>query len=161
IPLSSLLDPVLVPSTIARVLGLKEAETQTLLEQLQEYLQQRRILLILDNFEQVLPAAPLIAELLVACPALSVLVTSRAVLHLSGEHQFPVLPLTVPDLAHLPPLDNLMQTPAVALCIQRMKSARPDFQLTEANARIVAEICTHLDGLPLAIELAAARIKLL
>src|SRR5215469_13260397 len=102
-----------------------------------------------------------ISELLVACPTLQVLVTSRAVLHLSGEHQFPVLPLPVPDLEHLPPLDNLAQTPAMALCVQRMQSACPDFQLTEANAPILAEICTHLDGLPLAIELAAARIKLL
>ncbi len=161
VPLSSLLDSALVPSALARVLGLKEAETQPLLEQLKEYLRQRRILLVLDNFEHVLPAAPPISELLVACPALQVLVTSRAVLHLSGEQQFPVLPLPVPDLAHLPPLDHLAQTPAVALCIQRMKSARPDFQLTEANARVVAEICTHLDGLPLAFELAAARIKLL
>lgn len=161
VPLSSLLDPALVPSAIARVLGLKEAGTQTLPEQLKAYLQQRHLLLVLDNFEHVLPAAPLISELLAACHALQVLVTSRAVLHLSGEHQFPVLPLTLPDLAPLPPLDNLAQTPAVALCLQRMQSARPDFQLTEANARVVAEICTHLDGLPLAIELAAARIKLL
>ncbi len=161
VPLSSLLDPALVPSAIAMILGLKEAETKTLPEQLKEYLQQRHLLLVLDNFEHVLPAAPLISELLAACPALQVLVTSRAVLHLSGEHQFLVLPLTLPDLAHLPPLDNLGQTPAVALCLQRMQSARPDFQLTEANARVLAEICTHLDGLPLAIELAAARIKLL
>jgi predicted ATPase/DNA-binding CsgD family transcriptional regulator len=161
VPLSSLLDPALVPSAIAGVLGLKEAETQTLPEQLKGYLQQRHLLLVLDNFEHVLSAAPLISELLAACPALQVLVTSRALLHLSGEHQFPVLPLPVPDLAHLPPLDNLAQTPAVALCLQRMQSARPDFQLTEANAHVMAEICTHLDGLPLAIELAAARIKLL
>jgi predicted ATPase/DNA-binding CsgD family transcriptional regulator len=160
VPLSSILDPALVPSAIARVLGLKEAETQTL-EQFKAYLQQRHLLLVLDNFEHVLPAAPLISELLAACPTLQVLVTSRAVLHLSGEHQFPVLPLTLPDLVYLPPLDNLAQTPAVALCVQRMQSARPDFQLTEANARVLAEICTHLDGLPLAIELAAARIKLL
>jgi predicted ATPase/DNA-binding CsgD family transcriptional regulator len=161
VPLSSLLDPALVPSAIARALGLQEAGTKTLPEQLKAYLQQRHLLLVLDNFEHVLPAAPLISELLAACPALHVLVTSRAILHLSGEHQFPVQQLTLPDLAHLLPLDNLAQTPAVALCIQRMKSARPDFQLTEANARVVAEICTHLDGLPLAIELAAARIKLL
>jgi len=161
VPLSALLDPALVPSAIARVLGLKEAETRTLPEQLKACLQQRHLLLVLDNFEHVLAAAPLISELLVACPALHVLVTSRAVLHLSGEHQFPVLPLMLPDLAHLPPLDKLAQTPAVALCLQRMQSARPDFQLTEANAHVVAEICAHLDGLPLAIELAAARIKLL
>ena len=161
VPLSSILDPAHVPSAIARVLGLKEAETQTLPEQLKGYLQQRHLLLVLDNFEHVLPAAPLISEVLASCPALQVLVTSRAVLHLSGEHQFPVLPLPVPDLAHLPPLDNLAQTPAVALCFQRMKSARPDCQLTEANAPVLAEICRHLDGLPLAIELAAARIKLL
>ena len=161
VPLSSILDPALVPSAIARVLGLKEAETQTLPEQFKGYLQQRHLLLVLDNFEHVLPAAPLISELLAACPTLQVLVTSRAVLHLSGEHQFPVLPLPVPDLEHLPPLDNLAQTPAMALCVQRMQSACPDFQLTEANAPVLAEISTYLDGLPLAIELAAARIKLL
>ena len=161
VPLSSLLDPGLVLSAIARALGLKEAETQPLHGQLKAHLQQRHLLLVLDNFEHVLSAAPLISELLVACPALHVLVTSRAVLHLSGEHQFPVLPLPLPDLAHLPPLETLAQTPAVALCLQRMQSARPDFQLTEANARVLAAICTHLDGLPLAIELAAARINLL
>jgi len=161
VTLSSILDPALVPSAIARVLGLKEAETQTLPEQFKGYLQQRHLLLVLDNFEHVLPAAPLISELLAACPTLQVLVTSRAVLHLSGEHQFPVLPLPVPDLEHLPPLDNLAQTPAMALCVQRMQSACPDFQLTEANAPVLAEISTYLDGLPLAIELAAARIKLL
>jgi predicted ATPase/DNA-binding CsgD family transcriptional regulator len=161
ISLSSILDPALVLSTITQVLGLKEAQLQTLLEQLKEYLQQRHTLLILDNFEQVLPAALLISELLTACPALKVLVTSRAVLHLSGEHQFPVLPLSIPDLEHLPPLDILAQTPAVALCLQRMQSVRPDFQLTETNAQALAQICAHLGGLPLAIELAAARINLL
>jgi DNA-binding CsgD family transcriptional regulator len=107
VPLSSILDPALVPSAIARVLGLKEAETQTLPELFKGYLQQRHLLLVLDNFEHVLPAASLISELLAACPTLRVLVTSRAVLHLSGEHQFPLLPLPVPDLENLPLLDNL------------------------------------------------------
>ena len=102
VPLSSLLDPALVPSAIARVLGLKEAGTKTLPEQLKAYLQQRNTLLVLDNFEQVLSAAPLISELLASCPALRVLVTSRAVLHLSGERQFPILPLPLPDLVDLP-----------------------------------------------------------
>jgi predicted ATPase/DNA-binding CsgD family transcriptional regulator len=161
VPLSSLRDPGLVLSAIAQALGLQVVATPTLLEQLIAFLHPRPRLLVLDNFEQVLPAAPLISELLAACPSLQVLVTSRTVLHLSGEQQFPVLPLPVPVPAPLPPLDTLAQTPAIALCLQRMQSIRPDFQLTAANAHALAAICTHLDGLPLAIELAAARIKLL
>ena len=119
------------------------------------------MLLLLDNFEQVVAAAPVVAELLVGCPKLKVLVTSREVLRLSGEHEFPVPPLALPDLQRLPALEPLSQYAAVALFIQRALAVKPDFTVTNANAPAVAEICVRLDGLPLAIELAAARIRLL
>ena len=118
------------------------------------------MLLVLDNFEQVVAAAPLVAELLAACPRLKCLVTSRVVLRLSGEHEFPVPPLDLPDPRHLPAVETLSQYAAVALFIQRALAVKPDFRVDNANAPAVAEICVRLDGLPLAIELAAARIKL-
>ncbi len=119
------------------------------------------MLLVLDNFEQVVSAAVQVAELLPACPRLKVIVTSREVLHVRGEQEFPVPPLSVPDPKHLPDLVALSQYEAVALFIQRAQAARPGFQVTTANAPAIASICARLDGLPLAIELAAARIKLL
>ena len=119
------------------------------------------MLLVLDNFEQVVAVAPLVAELLAACPRLKCLVTSRVVLRLSGEHEFPVPPLELPDPRRLPAVDALSQYAAVALFIQRALAVKPDFRVDNANAPAVAEICVRLDGLPLAIELAAARIKLL
>jgi predicted ATPase len=109
----------------------------------------------------VVAAAPLVAELLAACPGLKVLVTSLAPLHLRGEHEFPVPPLALPDLRRLPPVETLSQYAAVALFIQRVLAVRPDFAVTNENAPAVAEICHRLDGLPLAIELAAARVRLL
>ena len=105
-------------------------------------------------------AAEQVAALLTACPQLKVLVTSREVLHVRAEHEFPVPPLAVPDPDHLPDLAALSQYAAVALFLQRAQAVKPDFQLTDANARAIAEICARLDGLPLAIELAAARMKL-
>ena len=131
-----------------------------LLESLKESLQDRQMLLVLDNFEQVVAAAPLVAELLAACPRLKCLVTSRVVLRLSGEHEFPVPPLELPDPRRLPAIDTLSQYAAVELFIQRALAVRPDFRVDNDNAPAVAEICVRLDGLPLAIELAAARIKL-
>ena len=119
------------------------------------------MLLVLDNFEQVVAVAPLVAELLATCPRLKCLVTSRVVLRLSGEHEFPVPPLELPDPRRLPAVDALSQYAAVALFIQRALAVKPDFRVDNANAPAVAEICVRLDGLPLAIELAAARIKLL
>jgi predicted ATPase len=119
------------------------------------------LLLVLDNFEQVVAAAPQLSELLSACPHLKILVTSRAVLHLRGEHVFPVPPLALPDLTQLPESETLSQVAAVALFLQRAWATKPDLQLTSPNARAIAEICVQLDGLPLAIELAAARSKLL
>jgi predicted ATPase/class 3 adenylate cyclase len=160
VPLAAIRDPTLVPSSIARTLGIQEKAGQLLLESLKESLQDQQMLLLLDNFEQVVAAAPLVAELLAACPRLKCLVTSRVVLRLSGEHEFPVPPLELPDPWRLPTVDTLSQYAAVELFIQRALAVRPDFRVDNANAPAVAEICVRLDGLPLAIELAAARIKL-
>ncbi len=158
--LASVRDPNLVLFTIAQVVGVTEMGGQSLLERLKDYLRGKAMLLFVDNFEHVLAAAPLLAELLEASPWLKVLLTSRTVLHLYGEHEFAVPPLALPDPRRLPPLDVLAQTPAVALFVQRAQAVKPDFALTETHASTVAAICARLDGLPLAIELAAARIKL-
>ncbi|HEY6410169.1 MAG TPA: hypothetical protein VIY29_22160, partial [Ktedonobacteraceae bacterium] len=125
------------------------------------YLQYKQLLLVLDNFEQVIPAALQVAELLASCPQLKVIVTSREVLRIRHEHQFPVPPLALPDVEHLPDVASLSEYAAVALFVQRAQAIKPDFMITKANAQAIAEICVRLDGLPLAIELAAARIKLL
>jgi predicted ATPase/DNA-binding CsgD family transcriptional regulator len=151
----------LVVPTIAQVLDIKELTEQPVLDLLKAFLREKQLLLLLDNFEQVVSAAVQVAELLAACPQLKVLVTSRMVLHVQAEHEFAVPPLSMADPRHLPDVVALSQYEALALFIQRAQAARPEFQLTNANARAVAEICQHLDGLPLAIELAAARIKLL
>jgi predicted ATPase len=161
VPLAPIRDPALVASSIARTLGIQETAGQALLDSLQESLQDQQMLLVLDNFEQVVAAALLVAELLAACPRLKCLVTSRVVLRLSGEHEFPVPPLELPDPRRLPAINTLSQYAAVALFIQRALAVKPDFRVDNANAPAVAEICVRLDGLPLAIELAAARIKLL
>jgi predicted ATPase len=161
VDLSALRDPALVTSTIARSVGVHETGDEALLQTLSRHLSTRELLLVLDNFEQLLPAAPIVADLLHACPRLKVLVTSRAALRLSGEHEVPVPPLAVPDLRQLPEIEVLTQYEAVALFLQRAQAVRPDFQVTTANAAVIAELCTRLDGLPLAIELAAARVKLL
>ena len=159
--LAPISDPTFVVSTIAQTLELKESGDQSLLDLLQGFLQDKQLLLLLDNFEQVLNVASQLAELLAACPKLKVLVTSRFVLHLRGEQEFTVPPLQHPDPKHLPDLAVLSQYEAVELFIARAQAVKPEFQLTTANAPIIAEICTRLDGLPLAIELAAARSKLL
>ncbi len=157
--LAPLSDPELVVPTIVQALGLKEAIGQSPLELLSAWLREKALLL-LDNFEQVVGAAVEVAELLAHCPKLNVLVTSRAVLHVRGEQEFAVPPLAVPDPNHLPDLVVLSQYEAVALFIIRAQAVKPDFQMTNATAPAVAEICVCLDGLPLALELAAARIKL-
>jgi predicted ATPase len=160
VDLAPIRDPALVASTIAETLGLKETGTQPLVQQLRTYLRGKMVLLLLDNFEQVLDAALLVAELLTDAPALKILVTSRELLHLRGEHECAVPPLALPDRAHLPPLERLTQYAAVQLFIARAQAAKSDFAVTNATAPAVAEICAQVDGLPLAIELAAARIKL-
>ena len=154
-------DPALVAPTIAETLGVRDAGGRPLRESLEDYLQDKQLLLVLDNFEQVLGAAPLVAELLARAPELKILVTSRAVLHLRGEHEFPVPPLALPDPGSLPSVGAMSQYAAVALFIERAAAVNPDFAVTNENAPAVAEICHRLDGLPLAIELAAARIRLL
>ena len=131
------------------------------MEYLKTFLREKQSLLLLDNFEQVVDAAPDIAELLVACPRLKILVTSRAALHLSGEHEFPLPPLALPDGTSPLPVHELTQYAAIALFLQRAMAIKPDFDVTTANVQTIAMICRRLDGLPLAIELAAARIKLL
>lgn len=164
VPLSALTDPDLVASVIVQALGIGEAGGQSPLEILKRNLQdslRAPVLLLLDNFEHLVPAAPVVAEILAAGPNLKILVTSRAALHLYGEHEFPLPPLTLPDPRFMPSVEVLSQCPAVALFVQRAAAVRPDFELNRENARAVAEICARLDGLPLAIELAAARVKVL
>ncbi|MGQ0548309.1 MAG: adenylate/guanylate cyclase domain-containing protein, partial [Armatimonadota bacterium] len=159
--LAPISDPALVASTVAQTLGLAEQRGKSPLERLQEYLRDKQLLLILDNFEQVVAAAPLLSELLKAGTGSKIVVTSRAVLRVYGEQEFPVPPLQLPDPKHLPTLDSLSQYEAVRLFIQRAVAVKPDFTVTNDNAPAVAEITSRLDGLPLAIELAAARIKIL
>src|SRR6266849_4025161 len=159
--LAPISDADLVVPTIAQTLGVKESPTRSMAEQLQDFLQAKLLLLVLDNFEQVVSAACILSDLLARCSHLKLLVTSRAVLHLAAEHEFAVPPLSLPDLNHLPDLVTLSQYEAVALFIARAQALKPDFQMSTASAPAVAEICTRLDGLPLAIELAAARIKLM
>lgn len=161
VPLASLGDPELVISTIAHTLGLREEAGSTPQEQLQVHLYDRRLLLLLDNFEQVASAAPHLAELLMTCPSLCLLVTSRVALHIDGENGFLVPPLPVPNPASLLAYEALARSAAVMLFLQRCQAVQPGFQLTPDNARTIADICVRLDGLPLAIELAAARIRLL
>jgi predicted ATPase len=161
VELAPIAAPTLVVPTVAQAVGVRDAGNRPAMEALEAYLRDRRLLLLLDNFEQVVAAAPDIARLLAACPGLKVLVTSRAPLHLSGEHEYPVPPLPLPIVGDPGSTAELAANPAVALFVQRAQEVRPDFGLTDENAATVAEVCRRLDGLPLAIELAAARIKLL
>ena len=161
VDLAPIRDPALVASTIAAALGVKETATQPVVDMLRAYLRTKQLLLLLDNFEQVVVAAPIVAELLQGAPGVKALVTSREPLHLSVEHEFMVRPLALPDPNQVPRADDLSQYAAVALFIRRAQAVKPDFHVTNATAPAVAEICHRLDGLPLAIELAAARSKLL
>jgi predicted ATPase/class 3 adenylate cyclase len=154
-------DPELVLPTIAQALGVRGAAGQALLHTLAEQVGDRRQLLVLDNFEQILAAAPVVVDLLTACPQLAVLVTSRAALQVSGEHAYPVPPLSLPNHTHAAVPDDVTSSEAVRLFLERAQALNPDFAVTDANAPVLAEICRRLDGLPLAIELAAARSRLL
>ena len=164
VPLSPISDPDLIASTISQTLGVRESGSQPALETLREYLQnslRTPMLLLLDGFEHLISAASIVADLVAIGPNLKVLVTSRSPLHVYGEHEFPVPSLALPDHRTLPPVEVLSEYEAVALFIQRAAAVKPDFLVTEENAPAIAEICARLDGLPLAIELAAARVKLL
>ena len=161
VQLGSITQPELVIPAIAHEVGLSDRGGSKPMERLQEQLRDRRMLLVLDNFEQVTDAAPEVGELLAAATTISILVTSRSPLHVYGEREYPVPPLDVPDPRDLPALAELSQYDSVALFVDRARAAIPSFAITSENAPAVAEICYRLDGLPLAIELAAARIKLL
>jgi predicted ATPase/DNA-binding CsgD family transcriptional regulator len=161
VPLGTITDSASVGRAIAEKLDLRERGDQPLLEGLQSFLWSRRLLLLLDNFEHLLPAASLVASLLAECPLLKVLVTSRAGLRISGEHEFAVNPLELPAGELGDDHRAIATSPAVELFVRRAQAARPDFHLTPENARTVAEICASVDALPLAIELAAVWIKLL
>jgi predicted ATPase/serine/threonine protein kinase len=163
VALAAVGEPGLIASAIAQAAGVSETGNQSPQESLKEYLRglNQPMLLLLDNFERLVSAAPVLAQLLTISPKLKVVVTSQAPLHVYGEHEFPVPPLALPDLKSIPPLEALSRLPAVALFVERARAVKHEFALTRENAPAVAAICARLDGLPLAIELAAARIKLL
>lgn len=152
--------PELLLPTVAQAMGLMDPGAASV-ERLAEHFGERAFLLVLDNFEQVDAAAPLVGELLARAPRLSVLATSRSPLRVYGEREYPVPPLGLPDPRHLPELEQFTQFESVALFIERAVAVRPDFRVNSANAPAVAEVCVRLDGLPLAIELAAARVRVL
>src|SRR5262249_26717433 len=150
-----------VPRTIIGELGVKERSGQSAREALLEHLGERSVLLVLDNFEHVLPALGLCRELLTAAPNVQLLVTSRAPLGVPEEHVYRVPPLELPDRAGRASIARLRRTEALRLFVDRARAVRPDFELSETNAESVVELCVRLDGLPLALELAAARCDLL
>ena len=161
IGLSALKDPTLLVPTVARALGVSQTGGDALDERLLEYLRPRQVLLVLDNFEQLVAAAPLTVQALKQAPRLKLLVTSREPLRVRDEQIVLVPPLALPDPAHLPDLAQLGQIPAVALFVERAREARPDLTLTSDNTATIVELCQRLDGLPLALELAAAVLSLL
>ena len=161
VTLAPVSDPDLVVTAVARGLGLREAGGKPVRELVRDNLKEKRLLLVLDNFEHLLGAAPEVADLLASCPPVKFLVTSRAPLRLRGEQEYPVEPLPVPHLTRVPAVEDVEGVPSVRLLVQRAREASPGFGLTQENAAAVAAICRRLDGLPLAIELVAARLKLL
>ncbi len=157
--LAPVADPGLVAPAVAQALGVRDAGEEPLDARLKAFLRERRLLLVLDNFEQVVEAAPLVAELLAACPGLTVLATSRVRLRVSGEREYPVPPLGLPAPGGGDPAAEETDAEAVRLFVARAEAVQPGFAVTAENAPAVADICRRLDGLPLAIELAAARTK--
>jgi predicted ATPase len=159
VSLESLRDPALVLPTVAHALGLPDLGDRPLAERLVAHLRSRRMLLVLDTFEQVAAAAPLLADLVSACPGLTVLVTSRVVLHLSAEHTVQIFPLDLPSSEES--VAVVAASPAAQLFVERAEAADPTFALTESNAATIAAICRRLEGIPLALELAAAWTRVL
>jgi predicted ATPase len=160
VPLGAIAEPELVSTAIAQALGVPEVGGRSIIEELKEQLQTRELLLVLDNFEHVLASAPLVGELLGTCPRLSILVTSRAVLRLARERVVDVPPLATPDPDQRADIETVGKYEAIRLFCERAQAVQSDFVLTTKNARAVLRICQRLDGLPLAIELAAARVRL-
>jgi predicted ATPase/class 3 adenylate cyclase len=161
VPLGAITDPGLVPNSIATVLGVVDDGTRDLVGALVDRIGADRLLLVLDNFEQVVPAAPVVGGLIARCPSLAVLVTSREVLRLAGEREYPVEPLGVPDPSRPIDLETLAGNESIALFVARAREVRPDFRLAADNAAAITGIVARLDGLPLAIELASARVRIL
>jgi predicted ATPase/DNA-binding XRE family transcriptional regulator len=161
VDLAPVRDPTLLLSAIAQALAVAPSPETPLRQQVIDSLHDKHLLLVLDNFEQLVEAAVVVADLLAACPKLKVLATSREPLHLRAEREYPVGPLATPDLHALPQLNDLARVPAVDLLVRRAEAVDHEFALTDANARAVAEIAIRLDGLPLAIELAATRLRVL
>jgi predicted ATPase/DNA-binding winged helix-turn-helix (wHTH) protein len=163
VALASITDPAMVPMAIAESLGIHQTGARPVLDLLKDYLRAdpSPVLLLLDNFEHIVAASSLVVELLDSSATLKVLVTSRAALRVYGEHEFPVPPLPLPDPRQMHSLEALLSNPAVALFSQRAAAVKPNFTITAENAPTVAAICSRVDGLPLAIELAAARVKML
>ncbi len=161
VDLTAVSDPTMVPAAIAHAVDASGSATLGPMDALEQHLHRQAWTLVLDNFEHLLPAGRDVAALLANCPSLRIVVTSRAPLGIRWEHLFEVPPLGTPDLANLPAAEDLAQTASVALFLERARAVRPELRLTESNSRDVAEICVRLEGLPLAIELAAARARLL
>jgi predicted ATPase/class 3 adenylate cyclase len=161
VSLAAISDPDLVVPMIAQTLGIHEHGAGLLIDTIKEYLREKQMLLVLDNFEQIATAASSVAALLAGAPMLRVVVTSRTPLHLAGEQVYDVPTLALPDLQHLPDVARLTQYEAVALFIERAQAAKSGFAVTNENAPAIAEICVRIDGLPLAVELAAARVRVL
>jgi non-specific serine/threonine protein kinase len=161
VSLAQIRDPEFFLPTIAQALGLKEIREQSLHEQLRAALSAQRMLLVLDNFEQLVVTAPLLEDMIAHCPHLKVLVTSRIPLHVRGEQEYSVVPLATPNLGRLDFHELPTPYASVALFLERAQAVRPEFQMTPENARTIAQICVRLDGLPLALELAAAWVKVL
>jgi predicted ATPase len=161
VPLAPVRDPQLVPSTIAQTIGLQDPRDRPLMEHLVSQLRERQLLIVLDNFEHLLAGVPVVTQLLRETSALRILVSSRSPLHVSGEQECPVPPLAVPDPEARPTVDSLTACESVRLFVERAAAAVPGFTINDENAPAIAQIARRLDGLPLAIELAAARVKLL
>lgn len=161
VPLAPIRDPSLVALAIARAFGILGGGDHPPMTTVVEHLRDRSLLLVLDNLEQVVEAAPIVAHLLGSCPGLKVLATSRIPLNIRAEHEFPVPPLGLADPGPCPDGSPVAASPAVALFVERARAACPEFDLTDENAPAIAQICASVDGLPLAIELAAARVKVL
>ncbi len=160
VSLAHISDPQLVVPTIGHTLGQHEDGMRPLFECIKTFLHEKQFLLLLDNFEQVVPAAPQLMELISACPQLKLVVTSRAALNVRGEYEFAVPPLAIPDMQSQPSYDALSRVAAIELFVQHVEALKPSFHLTESNAVPIARICTHLGGMPLPIEMAAAGCKL-